>query len=132
MDANAIPAMTNIVVHSICGFAAVSYFGAILWCCSSPDCRIDCAGAPTGAPDFSSMFNSLNMGAGGMGMGMGGFGVPAAAANPETAYATQLEQLRVRPQLENAVLWCMHIQEEVGQAMWKAQRSQPAYSQEQQ
>ncbi len=78
------------------------------------------------------MFNSLNMGAGGMGMGMGGFGVPAAAANPETAYATQLEQLRVRPQLENAVLWCMHIQEEVGQAMWKAQRSQPAYSQEQQ
>lgn len=34
---------------------------------------------------------------GGSGMGLGGFGVPAAAAvaNPETAYATQLEQLRV-------------------------------------
>ncbi|CAL8462374.1 g1907 [Coccomyxa elongata] len=52
------------------------------------------AGAAPGAPDFSSMFNSLNMG--GSGMGLGGFGVQAAAAvaNPETAYATQLEQLR--------------------------------------
>lgn len=40
------------------------------------------------------MFNALNMGGGGM--GLGGFGVPAAVANPETAYATQLEQLRVR------------------------------------
>lgn len=42
------------------------------------------------------MFNTLNMGGGGM--GQGAFGVPAAVANPETVYATQLEQLRVRSQ----------------------------------
>ncbi len=52
------------------------------------------AGAPPAVPNFASMFNSLNMGGGGG--GLGGFGVPAAVSNPETAYATQLEQLRVR------------------------------------
>jgi hypothetical protein len=47
------------------------------------------------------MFNALNVGGGGGlgaggGMGLGGFGIPAAVSNPETAFATQLEQLRVR------------------------------------
>lgn len=51
------------------------------------------------------MFNTLNVGGGGAGlggglggsgMGLGGFGIPAAVSNPETAFATQLEQLRVR------------------------------------
>ncbi|KAK9906810.1 hypothetical protein WJX75_008440 [Coccomyxa subellipsoidea] len=57
------------------------------------------AGAPAAPPNFASMFNALNVGGGGGlgaggGMGLGGFGIPAAVSNPETAFATQLEQLR--------------------------------------
>ena len=53
------------------------------------------AGAPGAQPDLSAMLNSLN----GLNMpGLGG-GMPAAhpeIANPEIAFASQLEQLQVR------------------------------------
>ena len=65
-----------------CGHAWVRYG----WC-SAP-------GAPGAQPDFSAMLNGLN----GLNVpGLGG-GMPAAhpeTANPEIAFASQLEQLQV-------------------------------------
>jgi hypothetical protein len=56
-------------------------------------------GGAGGMPDLSAMMAALG-GMGGMG---GGLGLPQPVADPDTAYATQLQQLQVRARLRDAL-----------------------------
>jgi hypothetical protein len=55
------------------------------------------AGGAAGMGGLEGIMQLMNtMGMGGMG-GMGGFGAPPPVADPATTYATQIQQLQVRP-----------------------------------